>query len=95
MIKGNKSGLFPSTYVQELEQGEFFTHRAIAPITDKAGTVRATAIYPYSAANPDELSFEEGEDVLIVDRSDADWWKAEREGSIFTVPAAYVEVVEG
>lgn len=57
--------------------------------------VKATAIYSYSGNNADELPFEEGDTLSIVDRNDADWWKAEQGGMIFIVPAAYLEIVEG
>jgi hypothetical protein len=41
------------------------------------------------------LPFTEGDQLAIVDRSEHDWWKAEQDGMIFIVPAAYLEVVEG
>jgi hypothetical protein len=41
------------------------------------------------------MSFKEGDELTIVDKSDVDWWKAEQGGVIFIVPAAYLEVVEG
>ena len=52
-------------------------------------------MYPYAAGNPDELSFEEGDVLTIVDRSEPDWWKAEKDDKIYVVPAAYLEVVNG
>ena len=57
--------------------------------------VKAAAMYPYVAGNPDELSFEEGDVLAIVDRSEHDWWKVEKDGKIYVVPAAYLEVVDG
>lgn len=57
--------------------------------------VKAAAMYPYVAGNPDELSFEEGDVLAIVDRSEPDWWKVEKDGKIYVVPAAYLEVVDG
>lgn len=56
---------------------------------------KAAAIYSYTAGNADEMSFEEGDELTIVDKSDGDWWKAEQGGVISIVPAAYLEVVEG
>jgi hypothetical protein len=60
-----------------------------------AWIVKANAIYSYEGANADELPFAEGDELSIIDRSDADWWKAERDGEVFIVPAAYMEIVEG
>ncbi|KAH7911883.1 hypothetical protein BJ138DRAFT_1062162 [Hygrophoropsis aurantiaca] len=56
--------------------------------------VKATAIYSYTGGNSDELPFAEGDELSIVDKSEADWWKAEQDGIVFIVPAAYLETVE-
>lgn len=58
-------------------------------------SVRARARYSYTGGNADELPFNEGDELSIIDRDDADWWKAERAGVVFIVPAAYLEVLEG
>ncbi|KAF9228917.1 hypothetical protein BS17DRAFT_772724 [Gyrodon lividus] len=76
MVKDGRSGFFPETYVQEVEQ------------------VHATALYAYQGSNVDELSFAEGDVLTIVDRSESDWWKAEHDGLVSIVPAAYLEVTE-
>jgi hypothetical protein len=57
--------------------------------------VHAKALYDYAASNSDELSFSAGEALSIVDTSDEEWWKAERDGAVFIVPAGYLEVAEG
>ncbi|KAF9650631.1 hypothetical protein BDM02DRAFT_1351141 [Thelephora ganbajun] len=57
-------------------------------------TVKATALYPYTGSNPDELPITEGDTLTVIDRSDADWWKVEQDGFVFIVPAGYVELVE-
>ncbi|GAA5873711.1 hypothetical protein JCM3774_000147 [Rhodotorula dairenensis] len=49
----------------------------------------ARALYPYTAASDDELSFEEEETLAIVEQTDESWWKAEKDGIIGLVPAAY------
>ncbi|KAG2066386.1 hypothetical protein BDR04DRAFT_1106832 [Suillus decipiens] len=56
--------------------------------------VKANALYSYTGGNADELPFSEGDELSIIDRSEADWWKAERDGIVFIVPAAYLEIVE-
>jgi hypothetical protein len=33
--------------------------------------------------------------VSIIDRTESDWWKAEKDGVVFIVPAAYLEIIEG
>ena len=57
--------------------------------------VRATALYPYTGNNPDELPFAEGDTLAVIDHSDADWWKVEQDGLVFIVPAGYVGLAEG
>ena len=54
--------------------------------------VKARALYSYEGNSPDELPFAEGDELTIVDRSETDWWKAEREGVVFIVPAGYLEI---
>jgi hypothetical protein len=56
---------------------------------------KAKAAYSYTGDNPDELAFNEGDILSIVDMSEEEWWKAEQGGVVFIVPAAYLELVEG
>jgi len=56
---------------------------------------KAKALYTYTPGNADELAFNEGDELTIIDTSEEEWWKTERGGVVFIVPAAYLEVVEG
>jgi SH3 domain len=49
-------------------------------------------MYNYPGESADELPFSEGDIISVVDRSDSDWYKAEKDGVIFIVPAAYLEI---
>lgn len=60
-----------------------------------SSTVKARAVYTYTGNNSDELPFTEGEELSIIDMSEGEWWKTERDGVVFIVPAAYLELVEG
>lgn len=53
---------------------------------------KAVAKYAYTGNSDEELPFAEGDVLTIVDQSDADWYKAEKDGVIFIVPAAYVDL---
>jgi hypothetical protein len=55
----------------------------------------ATAVYTYNASDADEMSFEEGQSVTIIESADDEWWKAESDGSVLIVPAAYLEFSDG
>ncbi|GJN92753.1 hypothetical protein Rhopal_005791-T1 [Rhodotorula paludigena] len=52
----------------------------------------AKALYAYAATSEDEHSFDEDEVLAVVDTSDESWWKAEKDGVIGLVPAAYLEL---
>ena len=41
----------------------------------------------------EELPFAEGDSLTVVDISDPDWWKVEKDGMIFIAPAAYLELL--
>lgn len=95
LVKEGKSGFFPSTYVQQLEDGEPGPFIVIVLIHHSLHVVKAKALYPYTGGNADELPFTEGAELTIIDRSEEDWWKTEQDGVIFIVPAAYLEVIVG
>lgn len=93
-----KSWLFPSDLCSE--SGTRCVALPLYPLTDNRlrfliNTVHATALYTYESTNEDELAFNEGDILTIVDSSEMDWWKAERNGLVFVVPAAYLEPIEG
>ena len=62
---------------------------------DRHTIVTAQALYDYNGSNADELPFSEGDQLSIIDKSDADWWKAEQGGMVFIVPAAYLALADG
>lgn len=59
----------------------------------KPGQVKVVrALYRYSAQQSDELSFEEGDTLYIIDtKSDSNWWKASCSGKVGLIPSNYVE----
>ncbi|PVD19643.1 hypothetical protein C0Q70_20133 [Pomacea canaliculata] len=62
------------------------------PPVPKPGNVKVVrALYPYEAQQPDELTFEEGEMLYILDMSDKDWWKAKCGARSGLIPSNYVE----
>ena len=58
-------------------------------------TAKAKALYTYEGGNAFELAFVEGDILDLVDHSEADWWRTERDGAVFIVPAAYLELQDG
>jgi len=53
-------------------------------------SAQARAIYPFQAGTPQELSFQPG-DVLNILNFDGAWWQAELRGQAGLIPSNYVE----
>jgi hypothetical protein len=51
------------------------------------------AIADYQSENDNELSFKEGQHVIVLGPDDSGWWKAELNGQFGWVPAAFFERV--
>lgn len=49
------------------------------------------ALYPYTAMNEDELTFEAGAIISVIDKEDAAWWKGTLEGAVGVFPSNYVQ----
>ncbi|KAJ3054574.1 Osteoclast-stimulating factor 1 [Rhizophlyctis rosea] len=63
------------------------------PRPSRPGKVELTvvqAVYPYTAQNPDELTFEEGAVLYVLDKSDPNWWKCRSGTKEGLVPSNYV-----
>jgi len=67
--------------------------RPAPPPPSRPGHVQVVkAIYPYTALRPDELTFEEGDMLYIIDKSDPNgWWKARVGNKTGLIPGNYVE----
>ena len=50
------------------------------------------AIHTFTATAPDELSFEKGNLLKIINKEDPNWYKAEFGGSVGFIPSNYVEM---
>ncbi|XP_057678427.1 intersectin-2 isoform X2 [Corythoichthys intestinalis] len=50
------------------------------------------AMYNYTAANPDELSFSKGQLINVLDKTNPDWWKGEADGATGLLPTNYVKM---
>lgn len=107
--KGEK-GLFPSNYVELVEDGanghsDFAAAPAVAAVEDVApppgppqpaggGLPTATAEYDYEAAEENELSFPDGAKITNIEFPDEAWWSGEYNGKAGLFPANYVKLDE-
>ncbi|XP_074658567.1 intersectin-1-like isoform X3 [Tubulanus polymorphus] len=52
---------------------------------------QVVALYSYSAQHDDELSFQKGSVLSVLDKEDPDWWKGEVNGTTGMFPSNYVK----
>ncbi|ALC37926.1 dock [Drosophila busckii] len=88
---GNAVGWFPSNYTTEDcdNDGEIHTYAMAENVLDIV-----VALYSFTSNNDQELSFEKGDRLEIVDRpaSDPDWYKARNnQGQVGLVPRNYLQ----
>lgn len=50
------------------------------------------ALYDYTAANSDEMSFTKGQVIGVLDKNNPDWWKGELNGVTGLFPTNYVKM---
>lgn len=53
------------------------------------------AMFDYVARSPAELSFKQGDHILLHSKASADWWKGEVGGVKGLIPHKYIVVPEG
>ncbi|XP_061381819.1 intersectin-1 isoform X2 [Danaus plexippus] len=95
--RARQSGWFPATYVKVLQSSGRTSGRT-TPVMSKMDAVPAEtvidkviALYPYTAQNADELSFDKDDIIAVTDRSqDPAWWQGELRGMTGLFPSNYV-----
>ncbi|XP_063930856.1 SH2/SH3 adapter protein dreadlocks-like [Zophobas morio] len=88
---GNVAGWFPSNYTQEEGDADDTLH-TYAMAENVLDIV--VALYSFSSTNDQELSFEKGDRLEILDRppSDPEWYKARNaQGQVGLVPRNYLQ----
>uniref|UniRef100_A0AAY5F678 Cytoplasmic protein n=2 Tax=Electrophorus electricus TaxID=8005 RepID=A0AAY5F678_ELEEL len=101
---GGRSGWFPSNYVTEdggVGGDAAGLPEKLAAVVQGANGGRVLhavqALYPFSSANDEELNFDKGEvmDVLEKPDNDPEWWKCRKaDGQVGLVPKNYVAVLQ-
>jgi hypothetical protein len=94
LVDEGKSGWFPHTYVEEMKrESRVLQLSSRSSMTNAWLVQKAKALYTYEGGEDEQLPFAEGDELSIVDTSDPDWWKTEKAGVIFIVPATYLELI--
>ena len=60
------------------------------PVPTPAPTFEVKALHPYVAKRPQELSFAEGEVILVTRKDSSGWWDAEFKGKKGVIPGTFV-----
>uniref|UniRef100_A0AAQ5YBP5 Intersectin 2b n=1 Tax=Amphiprion ocellaris TaxID=80972 RepID=A0AAQ5YBP5_AMPOC len=84
--KKRQKGWFPASNVKILGSNSGKSTPAHQPVC------QVIAIYDYTAANQDEMSFTKGQLINVLDKNDPDWWKGEINGIPGLFPTNYVKM---
>ncbi|XP_022910047.2 intersectin-1 isoform X2 [Onthophagus taurus] len=94
--KGRKRqvGWFPASYVKVLNSSGRASGRTTPVSTTRMQQEvvldKVVALYPYTAANPDELSFLKDDIISVTAREEQSWWRGELNGVSGLFPSNYV-----
>ncbi|XP_012683302.1 cytoplasmic protein NCK1 isoform X2 [Clupea harengus] len=102
-----RSGWFPSNYVTEDMDGSASNDLtgslreklgSVVPMTNGSRALHTVeTLYPFSSSNDEELNFEKGEIMDVVEKpeNDPEWWKCRKQdGQVGLVPKNYVMVLQ-
>ncbi|GIY06586.1 intersectin-1 [Caerostris darwini] len=105
-VKGKKRqiGWFPASYVKELSGSRASSNRSTPePMlysrfneNQNGGPQQSdqvVALYPFTSQHSDELTFQKGDIITLVNADDPAWWKGELNGAVGLFPSNYVEVL--
>ncbi|XP_070553885.1 SH3 domain-containing protein 19-like isoform X2 [Ptychodera flava] len=86
-----KSGRFPSNFIDRVPNN-------LPPVAEDLPAAQSgphcIAKFDYDGTPPDDLSFKEGDKIMLTERVGADWYKGTCNGQEGMFPKTFVEVVE-
>lgn len=105
-VKGKKRqvGWFPASYVKELSGSRASSNRSTPePMLysrfnenlngGPQQSDQVVALYPFAGQHHDELTFQKGDIITLVNTDDPSWWKGELNGAVGLFPSNYTEVL--
>ncbi|KAL3052638.1 hypothetical protein OYC64_005217 [Pagothenia borchgrevinki] len=84
--KKRQRGWFHSSHVKLLGPSSSKSSPSPLPVC------QVIAMYDYTAANQDELSFSKGQLISVLDKTNPDWWKGDVNGVTGLLPTNYVQM---
>uniref|UniRef100_A0A674JSW8 Intersectin-1 n=1 Tax=Terrapene triunguis TaxID=2587831 RepID=A0A674JSW8_9SAUR len=91
--KKRQIGWFPANYVKLLSPGTSKTTPTEPPKSTVLPSVcQVIGMYDYTAQNDDELAFNKGQIINVLNKDDSDWWKGEVNGQVGLFPSNYVKL---
>ncbi|XP_026897468.1 intersectin-1 isoform X3 [Acinonyx jubatus] len=91
--KKRQIGWFPANYVKLLSPGTSkITPTEPAKPTALPAVCQVIGMYDYIAQNDDELAFNKGQIINVLNKEDPDWWKGEVNGQVGLFPSNYVKL---
>ncbi|XP_058152167.1 intersectin-1 isoform X2 [Dasypus novemcinctus] len=91
--KKRQIGWFPANYVKLLSPGSSKITPTEPPKSAALPAVcQVIGMYDYTAQNDDELAFNKGQIINVLNKEDPDWWKGEVNGQVGLFPSNYVKL---
>ncbi|XP_026233590.1 intersectin-2b isoform X2 [Anabas testudineus] len=87
--KKRQKGWFPASHVTILGSNSGKSTPAPQPVC------QVIALYDYTAANGDEMSFSKDQLINVLEKNNPDWWKGEINGNTGLFPTNYVKMTTG
>ncbi|NWY67282.1 SH319 protein, partial [Erithacus rubecula] len=92
---GNRTGIFPANFVKVvIDVPEEANKKKIPSSSPCIKGPRCVAQFEYTGNQKDELSFSEGETIILKEYVNEDWAKGELRGTSGNFPLNFVEVIE-
>ncbi|XP_076372509.1 dynamin associated protein 160 isoform X6 [Tachypleus tridentatus] len=106
--KKRQIGWFPASYVKPLGGSGASSNRSTPDITQQfirqqeviqdtninlQSPEKVVALYPFTQQHEDELTFQKGQVIIVINKDDPSWWRGEMNGKIGLFPSNYVEPI--
>uniref|UniRef100_A0A669AZQ7 Intersectin 1 (SH3 domain protein) n=1 Tax=Oreochromis niloticus TaxID=8128 RepID=A0A669AZQ7_ORENI len=88
--KKRQIGWFPANYVKLLNPDT--NNLSLFPVSGPEALCQVIGMYDYVAQNDDELAFQKGQVITVLNKDDCDWWKGELNGREGLFPSNYVKL---